>query len=94
MCARGDTPRVERLTFRLLTRPYSPLIACSSPIFCNILTALDVFRKQLKKMAKHTASGHEIIPDEIYIRDYIGGTLANLIRLRLKYDGQSSFIQD
>ncbi|KAL4936789.1 hypothetical protein BDV06DRAFT_85425 [Aspergillus oleicola] len=38
--------------------------------------------------------GREIIPRDVYLREYIGATPINLIGLGLKYDGKGDFIPD
>lgn len=53
---------------------------------------MTVFYKQLEQMMEYT--GRDIIPREIYLREYGGGTPINLVCVGLQYDGQGSFIQD
>ncbi|KAJ5263200.1 hypothetical protein N7478_010805 [Penicillium angulare] len=80
------TPGISRI------RPLPPGMVCSSVGYFHVPSHTGAFYQQLKEMAEYT--GHEIIPREIYLREYIGGTPINLVGMGLKYDGRSSFIRD
>ncbi|KAJ5979569.1 hypothetical protein N7481_006867 [Penicillium waksmanii] len=68
-------------------------MSCTSAGYFDIASRIDAFCKQLDAVDKAN-NERSIIPREIYLREYVGGTPINLIGLRLKYDGQGSFIQD
>ncbi|KAJ6003511.1 hypothetical protein N7451_006058 [Penicillium sp. IBT 35674x] len=74
-------------------RPLPPGISCSPTGYFHVPSHLGVFWQQLSEM-QGLNGGREIVPKEVYLREYVGGTPINLIGLRLKYDGQGSFIQD
>lgn len=68
-------------------------MSCTPAGYFDIASRIGAFCKQLDAVDKAN-NERNIIPREIYLREYVGGTPINLIGLRLKYDGQSSFIQD
>ncbi|KAJ0413767.1 hypothetical protein BJY00DRAFT_296306 [Aspergillus carlsbadensis] len=74
-------------------RPLPPGIACSPTGYFQVPSHLGAFWRQLSEM-QELNGGREIIPQELYQREYVGGTPINLIGLRLKYDGRGSFVQD
>ncbi|KAJ5101167.1 hypothetical protein N7456_007219 [Penicillium angulare] len=80
------TPGISRI------RPLPPGMVCSSEGYFHVPSHTGAFYQQLEEMEEYT--GHEIIPREIYLREYVGGTPINLIGMGLKYDGQGSFIRD
>jgi len=74
-------------------RPLPPGIVCSPAGYFHVPPHIDVFCKQLDEMSELNG-GRDIIPRNIYLREYIGGTPINLIGLNLKYDGKGAFVQD
>ncbi|KAJ5375905.1 hypothetical protein N7509_012791 [Penicillium cosmopolitanum] len=68
-------------------------MTCSAAGYFDIASRIGAFCKQLDAVDKAN-NERSIIPREIYLREYVGGTPINLIGLRLKYDGQGSFVQD
>ncbi|KAL3490694.1 hypothetical protein BJX62DRAFT_136416 [Aspergillus germanicus] len=74
-------------------RPIPPGISCSPAGYFQVPSHLGAFWRQLSEM-QDINGGREIIPQELYRREYVGGTPINLIGMGLKYDGQGSFVQD
>ncbi|KAL2871725.1 thioesterase domain protein [Aspergillus lucknowensis] len=74
-------------------RPLPPGIQCSPAGYFRVPPHIDVFWHQLVEM-QGLNGGREIIPKDIYLREYIGGTPINIIGLGLKYDGKGAFVQD
>lgn len=74
-------------------RLLSPGIVCSRAGYFLVPSRLDAFYRQIQEM-EGLNGGHEIIPPDVYRREYIGRTPINLIGMGLKYDGKSSFVQD
>lgn len=69
-------------------------IQCSPTGYYHVPSrAEEVFGKQLDEIWSLNA-GREIIPREIYRREYLGGTPINLVGLRLRYDGRGAFVPD
>ncbi|KAL5355711.1 hypothetical protein BJX96DRAFT_170929 [Aspergillus floccosus] len=74
-------------------RPLSPGIVCSQAGYFLVPSRPDAFYRQVQEM-EGLNGGREILPPDVYCREYIGGTPINLIGMRLKYDGKSSFVRD
>ncbi|KAJ5647053.1 hypothetical protein N7490_003425 [Penicillium lividum] len=74
-------------------RSPAPGMACSEAGYFCIPNRLDGFYQQLKMM-EECNGGETIIPKEVFLREYVGGTPINLTGVRLKYDGKGSFIKD
>ncbi|KAL2819307.1 hypothetical protein BDW59DRAFT_122749 [Aspergillus cavernicola] len=74
-------------------RPLSPGITCSGAGYFKVPPHLDVFCQQLDEMETFNG-GRNVIPRDIYLREYVGGTPINLIGLGLKYAGKGAFIHD
>jgi pimeloyl-ACP methyl ester carboxylesterase len=74
-------------------RPLPPGLSCSPAGYFQVPAHLGVFWRQLSEM-QDLNGGREIVPEELYLRQYVGGTPINLIGLGLKYDGQGNFVQD
>jgi hypothetical protein len=68
-------------------------MSCTAAGYFDITSRIDAFCKQLDAVDKAN-NERNIIPREIYLREYVGGTPINLIGLRLRYDGQGSFVED
>ncbi|KAF9886673.1 hypothetical protein FE257_011187 [Aspergillus nanangensis] len=85
-------------------RPVAPGIVCSGEGFFTVPARVEDFCAQIREMEEGngcgegeggSSNGGEIIPREVYLRDYVGGTPINLIGLRLKYDSAiSGFVRD
>ncbi|KAL4879967.1 hypothetical protein BJY04DRAFT_219772 [Aspergillus karnatakaensis] len=73
-------------------RSLSRGITCSPSGYLQLPPHMEVFQRQLAKM--NEVNGREIISQDVYIREYTGGTPINLIGLGLKYDGQGEFVKD
>lgn len=73
-------------------RPLPAGIECTPAGYFHVPPHVNAFRTQLEAMEEYT--GHEVIPKQIYLDQYIGATPVNLIGLGLKYDGESAFVQD
>ena len=74
-------------------RPLPTSMTCSKAGYFHITPHTPAFYKQVKEMADLNG-GREIVPYDVYQREYIGGTPVNLIGLRQKFDGEQAFIQD
>lgn len=72
--------------------PQAAMTATPAGYF-SISSRIEAFCKQLLSVNTEN-NDRNIIPRDIYLRQYVGGTPINLIGLRLKFDGQGSFIQD
>ncbi|KAL3473209.1 hypothetical protein BJX99DRAFT_272378 [Aspergillus californicus] len=75
-------------------RPLPPGITCSSSGYFRVPPHVDVFLGQLEEM-RVLNGGAVVIPEDVYLREYIGGTPINLIGLGLKYDPVTrAFVRD
>ncbi|KAL2807751.1 hypothetical protein BJX63DRAFT_60882 [Aspergillus granulosus] len=74
-------------------RPLPPGISCSPAGYFQVPTHLSVFWQHISEM-QDLNGGQEIISQDVYLREYVGGTPINLIGLRLKYDWEGSFVPD
>ncbi|KAL2842544.1 hypothetical protein BJY01DRAFT_235958 [Aspergillus pseudoustus] len=68
-------------------------ISCSPTGYFQGPSRLGIFWQQVREM-QALNGGEEIVSKDVYLREYVGGTPINLIGLRLKYDGEGSFVQD
>ncbi|KAJ5627141.1 hypothetical protein N7528_004568 [Penicillium herquei] len=71
----------------------APGMACSEAGYFCIPDRLGNFYHQVEAMGEFNDENISI-PREIFLREYVGGTPINLTGVRLKYDGQGSFIAD
>ncbi|KAJ5110398.1 hypothetical protein N7532_000933 [Penicillium argentinense] len=74
-------------------RPPQSDMECTPSGYVSISSRIGAFCKQLNTVDLANG-GREIIPQGIYLKEYVGGTPINLIGARLKFDGKSAFIPD
>ncbi|KAL4732963.1 hypothetical protein BDV11DRAFT_176146 [Aspergillus similis] len=74
-------------------RPPQPGLTSTESGYFMISSRVESFYDHLIEMQKLNG-GREIIPRDIYLREYVGATPINLIGLGLKYDGKGGFVQD
>lgn len=80
-------------------RPPPAGMTCSPAGYFHVRTHLDVFHEHLEEMVglnDHDGNtGHTVIPRDVYLREYCGGSPINLIGLQLRYEpAQGRFVRD
>ncbi|CAH0057031.1 unnamed protein product [Clonostachys solani] len=74
-------------------RAFPTELTCRTSGYFTALSHLDVFYQQVKEM-EELNEDRDIIPRDIFLREYVGATPINLIGLGLKYDGKARFVRD
>ncbi|KAL4793894.1 hypothetical protein BDV19DRAFT_379780 [Aspergillus venezuelensis] len=74
-------------------RPPSAALASTDSGYFMVSSRVESFYDHLIEM-QNLNGGREIIPRDIYLREYVGATPINLIGLGLKYDGKGGFLPD
>lgn len=80
-------------------RPPPAGMTCSPAGYFHVRTHLDVFHEHLEEMVglnDHDGNtGHTVIPRDVYLREYCGGSPINLIGLQLRYEpAEGRFVRD
>lgn len=89
------TPGISGLRPNLYAQPALGKLGCTPKGYMLIPGRLGAFAQQVSEMEGVGFNAGEIIPKDVYLREYVGGTPIRLmgLRLRLKDDGRS-FVQD
>jgi hypothetical protein len=86
----AGTPGISGLRHNLYQQPH-PRVACTEAGYLLIPEKLEGFWKQVEEMQR--LNGGEIVPRDVYLKEYVGGSPVGLTGMRLRYDG-SSFVRD
>ena len=87
----AGTPGISGLRPNLYQHPVTGSAGCMDVGYMLKPARLESFAQQVEEMER--INGSEIIPRDVYLKEYVGGSPISLMGLRLKYDG-TGFVQD